>query len=89
MVVDYEWFERTLNAGKEQTLERTRQEMKAKLDRDDIHSYMSWWASFNEKQPLEIPAYRPEYMIDATRKKAAKAKKKKRKMAKASRKKNR
>lgn len=83
--IDYEWFEETLRKGKEQVLERTKREMRSKLDREDIHSYMSWWASFNEKQPVEVQAYN----VDATRKKTAKAKKKKRKMAKASRKKNR
>ncbi|MBZ0156522.1 MAG: DUF1186 family protein [Alphaproteobacteria bacterium] len=83
--IDYEWFERTLHQGKEQVLERTRQEMRARLDREDIHSYMSWWASFNESPPSGIPGYR----IDDSKRKAAKIKKKKRKMAKASRKKNR
>ncbi|MCC6347592.1 MAG: DUF1186 domain-containing protein [Nitrospirales bacterium] len=83
--IDYEWFEGMLHQGKEQVLERTRQEMRAKLDREDIHSYMSWWASFNEGPPSEIP----EYRADDSRKKAVKIKKKKRKIAKASRKKNR
>ncbi|MFZ5998091.1 MAG: DUF1186 domain-containing protein [Nitrospirota bacterium] len=83
--IDYEWFEETLRKGKEQVLERTERDMRARLGKEDIHSYMSWWASFNEKQPAEPP----EYKVDAARKKAAKAKKKKRKMAKASRKKNR
>ncbi|MFO0754639.1 MAG: DUF1186 domain-containing protein [Thermodesulfovibrionales bacterium] len=83
--IDYEWFERTLRQGKEQVLEQTRQELGAKLDREDVHSYMSWWASFNEKPLSGMPEYRPE----DSKRKAAKIKKKKRIIAKTSRKKNR
>lgn len=83
--IDYIFFEETLLKGKEQRLEETRHDMKHKLGKEDIHSYMSWWACFDET-PRAMP---PERTQDLVKKKASKIKKKKNKMAKTSRKKNR
>lgn len=83
--IGYKDFERTLVAGKEQQVGRVRKGMRHNLDRDDVHSYMSWWACFKDKRPAGIP----EYRADVSRKKAAKTKNNKKKMAKATRKKNR
>jgi hypothetical protein len=51
---------------------------------DDVHEHMSWWASFNEE------GLSGAFLTDASdRKRKAREEKKKRKMTKASRKKNR
>ena len=96
-IIQYSYFEKALDLGKEKCLER----IKIDLERhslDDIHASMSWWACFNE----ESRAFPSSEGIDndyfsgysekpssKTLKNKKKTKKKKRKQAKASRKKNR
>jgi hypothetical protein len=84
--IDYEFFERALIEGKDKVLERTRREMERSLNVDDIHSYMSWWACFDKKtQPSEFHDYRSSVASKNDRA----MRKKKKKIIKASRRKNR
>lgn len=81
--ISYEEFLRTLAVGKERTLEQE----KNKLDKDllrDIHSRLSWWACFRENDSHTV-----KQVSAAQAKRVEKKKKNKRKMAKASKKKNR
>jgi hypothetical protein len=98
-MIQYSYFEKALELGKEKCLEN----VKIDLERDnldDIHASMSWWACFNEESK-SIPSstgfendYNPGYGYSLqpsskSKKKKKKAKKKRRKQAKSSKKKNR
>ncbi|HAM53698.1 MAG TPA: hypothetical protein DCP92_24520 [Nitrospiraceae bacterium] len=84
--IDYGSFEKALTEGRDKVLEWTRREMERRLNVDDIHSYMSWWACFNnKKQPSEFRNNRSYVASKNTRA----TRKKKKKIAKASRRKNR
>ena len=96
-MIQYSYFEKALELGKEKCLEK----VKIDLERDnldDIHASMSWWACFNEKSKSiqsstgfendDYPGYSGQ-PSSKLKKKKNKPKKKKRKRAKASKKKNR
>jgi Protein of unknown function (DUF1186) len=84
--IDYGSFEMALKLGKERVLYLTTKEMERSVEVDNIHSRMSWWACFSERAPGE-PRKITSYSHCATKKKD-KARKK-RKLTKASRRKNR
>lgn len=81
--IDFDSFTEALSRGKEKCLLDLRAELEDR-SLDDIHGRMSWWACFEEKPQ------QPIFLRPADRKASTdKRKKAKRKMAKASRKKNR
>lgn len=92
-MIQYSYFEKALELGKEKCLENVKNDLK-RDNLDDIHASMSWWACFNEESK-SIPSstgFENDYSIQPSskpKKKKKKAKKKKRKQAKASKKKNR
>ena len=96
-MIQYSYFEKALELGKEKCLEKVKIDLK-RDSLDDIHASMSWWACFNEESK-SIPSstgfendYYPGYSgqpSSKSKKSKKKAKKKKRKQAKASKKKNR
>ena len=47
-IIQYSYFEKALDLGKEKCLERIKIDLK-RNSLDDIHASMSWWACFNEK----------------------------------------
>lgn len=96
-MIQYSYFEKALELGKEKCLENVKIDLK-RDSLDDIHASMSWWACFNEESksiPLSTGFendYYPGYSgqpSSKSKKKEKKAKKKKRKQGKASKKKNR
>lgn len=84
MFIDLDSFEEMLRDGQEKTLAQTREQMQRRSF-DDLHARMSWWAMFDqEAEPLaRKPAALPSAHQRQNQKKA------RRKMAKASQKKNR
>jgi len=48
-VIRLESFERTLKAGKEQTFERVRKDIRRRSP-ENVHDYMSWWACFRSRE---------------------------------------
>jgi hypothetical protein len=93
-VASIEDFEDTVaTSSVEQQLERLRSTIEQR-SLDDIHDRMSWWASYRPATPAAaaqppLLSRNPAATIQPNLQTADKAKKKKRKMAKASRKKNR
>jgi hypothetical protein len=96
-IIQYSYFEKALDLGKEKCLERIKIDLK-RNSLDDIHASMSWWACFNEKSKTfqsskgidnDYFSGYSEKPSSKSLKNKGKAKKKKRKHAKASRKKNR
>jgi hypothetical protein len=96
-IIQYSYFEKALDLGKEKCLERIKIDLK-RNSLDDIHASMSWWACFNEKSKAfqSSKGIDNDYFSGYSEKPSSKslknkdkAKKKKRKQAKASRKKNR
>jgi hypothetical protein len=81
--IDFESFKNALSRGKERCLLDLRAKLKS-ISFDDIHARMSWWSCFDD--PYWDPIS-PEFIATNTWKK--KNKKAKRKIAKASRKRNR
>ncbi|MCK4305190.1 MAG: DUF1186 domain-containing protein [Candidatus Eisenbacteria sp.] len=56
--IGLEDFRRTLERGKEETLERLRKRME-QVSLDDIHASMSWWACFRDEHHIpSFPAHR-------------------------------
>ena len=53
--IGIEDFERTLQAGKEQTFERVKTQIRNKSP-EDVHDYMSWWACFRTEEPSLGPS---------------------------------
>ncbi len=96
-MIQYSYFEKTLELGKDKCLEK----LKTDLERhsmDDIHASMSWWACFNKESKtfssytgLESDSFPATFGQPSSKslKNKKKAKNKKRKKAKASKKKNR
>ena len=78
-------FELALEQGKEEFLEERRVRQKRK-SMDDIHSRMSWWASFDQEMDMPRISSSPK---PKRKVKSQKKKKSKRKLKKASKKKNR
>lgn len=88
--IRYESFEKTLKDGKEKCLENLIG-ISEYRSLDDIHQSMSWWACFEQNEPVlldEDPKSPDIYQTPAI-KKQKKKKKKKRKMAKKSKRRNR
>lgn len=77
-------FEETLEEGKNATDARIQDEMKRRMP-DDVHQYMSWWSCYDQKRH-NAPS--PSIPGNPAKKSKTKSKSNK-KMAKASRKKNR
>ena len=83
-IIDLEWFEETINKGKDAAL----QDLKNRLNRrlpEDIFEYVSWWSFHAGPNPSNPQGFSPELGVKPDKKK----KKNKKKMAKASKKKNR
>lgn len=101
-MIGFEEFERTLQEGREATLDRLRSRREADA-LDDLHASMAWWACFESGEELFAPAgpndlfssdsYAPAMTAPKRPHQAEKQdrarKKKKRKQAKASKRKNR
>ena len=49
--IGYESFREALKRGKEQALNRVKEEIRRQSP-DDVHSYMSWWACFQPEQSV-------------------------------------
>ena len=83
-IIGYEYFERTLQSGKEAALEEPRQDFQRYVH-GDVHDHMSWWACFESDEEIQSISV----FSSNKAKKKLKKKKAKKKMAKASRKRNR
>ncbi len=85
-IIGYESFKKTLDMGKEKSLQVLKEDME-RHSLDDFHAAMSWWACFQDNTKhsgsLKLKAQK------ASSRKQSSAKKKKRKQSKKSRKKNR
>jgi hypothetical protein len=81
--ISQENFAITMNLGRQYAFDRVREEMRRNMP-EDVHEHLSWWACFNEEETGG-----PVPTVTGGLKRKAREKKKKRKMAKTSRKKNR
>jgi hypothetical protein len=88
MFIDLDSFEQALQEGQEKTLARVRAEIEDRSF-DDLHSRMSWWAMFDAVAEPYVPARAGLPAPQKPRSQQKAQKKAKRKMAKASQKKNR
>ncbi len=84
MYIGLDSFEEALQEGQEKTLAQTREQMQ-RCSFDDLHARMSWWAMFEAE--TELLPRKPAALASAH--KRQNQKKARRKMAKASQKKNR
>lgn len=82
--VDIDSFGKVIADGKEMTLARLQKEVERSTHKD-AHEYMSWWSCYDQKRKRSFPLS----MTGNSVKKSAGQTKNKKKMAKASRKKNR
>lgn len=82
--VDIDSFEKALVDGKEMTLASLQKEVERSTPKD-VHDYMSWWSCYDQKRERLFPLS----MTGKSVKKSKGQTKNKKKMAKASRKKNR
>ena len=80
-------FEECLQEGRKATFERIRKDMKQDMPAD-IHRYMSWWSCFRTDEESTIPFdSKPNITVTPSAKKSSE--KKRKKMAKASKRRNR
>ena len=91
-MINYRAFDRSLERGKEKCLEDLKKDFEYR-SLGDVHKSMSWWSCFDENNRDSLPPYipfsEPVHNIEKDNQKKKKAKKIKRKMIKASKRKNR
>lgn len=86
--IGLESFEEALQAGQEQTLAEVREEMRRR-SLEDLHAAMSWWAMFDAREQPSARVQAPVQAPVKAQRKQTDKKKARRKLAQASKKKNR
>lgn len=91
-MISYQDFERALRREKNEHLQDLRKDFELR-SLDDIHASMSWWACFHPETedplPMDYRSANPSEILPNKSQKQKSAKKKRRKMSKASKRKNR